>query len=250
MLDPIVDLKIDFEFYNMTDRLHIDIEHLCKCLKNEHVRLLVLIHFFGYVDPNYEMVIQLARRNGCLVLEDEAHAMLTDLVGGATGRRGDAAIFSFHKLLPVNKGGALVLNAPSEDQLAGTQSSVNDPCPFEFDLKMISEIRRRNATVLDSLLTPLREELEPLWGLPTGNEVLQSYPLLVRNASRDDLYFSMNKAGFGVISLYHTLVPQIASDQFPEPHSISRKILNLPIHQDVSEGCIESMISQLKVLLS
>ena len=52
--------------------------------------------------------------------------------------------------------------------------------------------------------------------------------MIVREANRDELYERMNAAGFGVVSLYHTLIEQIPRDEFPESFELSRTILNLP----------------------
>jgi dTDP-4-amino-4,6-dideoxygalactose transaminase len=91
-----------------------DLEAKIKLVKP---KVLLLIHYFGFPDPNLSMVIKLAEANGILVIEDEAHSMLSDLVGGICGRLSDSAIFSFHKLLPVDQGGALVLNKIENDIL-------------------------------------------------------------------------------------------------------------------------------------
>jgi hypothetical protein len=55
----------------------------------------------------------------------------------------------------------------------------------------------------------------------------------------------MNAAGFGVVSLYHTLISQISPDCFPATARVSQHILNLPVHQDASEKARESMVREL-----
>ena len=51
---------------------------------------------------------------------------------------------------------------------------------------------------------------------------------------RFDVYRRMRASGVGVVALYHTLVDAIDPDALPgRPTTISRRILNLPIHQDV-----------------
>ena len=61
---------------------------------------------------------------------------------------------------------------------------------------------------------------------------------------RDKLYFQLNKDGYGVTSLYHTLINEI-DDQFIVENTISSTILNLPIHQDVGKASIKQMIDRL-----
>ncbi len=83
VFDPVEKLELSYDFYRMDHSLHIELDHLESLLKSKPVRLLVLIHYFGFVDPAYEQAVSLARRHGAMILEDEAHAMLTDLVAAA-----------------------------------------------------------------------------------------------------------------------------------------------------------------------
>ncbi len=117
VFDPIRRLKCRYDFYRLDRRLFIDMDDLEAKIKLVKPKVLLLIHYFGFPDPNLSMVIKLAEANGILVIEDEAHSMLSDLVGGICGRLSDSAIFSFHKLLPVDQGGALVLNKIENDIL-------------------------------------------------------------------------------------------------------------------------------------
>lgn len=59
----------------------------------------------------------------------------------------------------------------------------------------------------------------------------------------------MNDAGFGAVSLYHTLIDQIRENEFPASHQISRRILNLPIHQDAQEEDLHEMVDCLTGLV-
>ncbi|MBW4633787.1 MAG: DegT/DnrJ/EryC1/StrS family aminotransferase [Iphinoe sp. HA4291-MV1] len=246
VFDPIAELGLSYAFYKVDRRLHIDLDHLEQLFQTHKVKVLVLIHYFGYVDPNYVKAIKLARSYGALVLEDEAHAMLTDLVGGASGRLGDACIFSLHKMLPLKEGGMLVVNSGQESLLnSELWAEIHLPSPWEYDIKEISHRRCQNAELLSQLLEPLRDEVEPLWDKPQAGEVPQTYPVLIRNVSRDQLYFAMNQAGFGVVSLYHTMIEQITLEEFPVSHQLARHILNLPVHQDVESDALKVMVNQL-----
>lgn len=246
VFDPVASLHLDYSFYALDERLRIDIDSLRTELQSGCIRVLVIIHYFGYVDPSYSEAVRIAREHDVFVLEDEAHAMLSDVVGGICGRLGDACIYSFHKILPVESGGAAIINDP-RSPLA--QRLVADPdCTLplcDFDLNHIADKRRANSLVLDKLVRELAPEIEPLFGAPGCREVPQSYPVMIRDGSRDRLYHEMNAAGFGVVSLYHTLISQISPDHFPAAAKISRHILNLPVHQDASEEALESMLREL-----
>jgi dTDP-4-amino-4,6-dideoxygalactose transaminase len=246
VFDPIASLHLDYSFYALDERLRIDIASLRAELQSGCIRVLVIIHYFGYVDPSYAEAVRIAREHDVFVLEDEAHAMLSDVVGGICGRLGDACIYSFHKILPVEAGGAAILNdseAPLAQTLAGSPG-----CGLptgDFDLHRIARKRRTNSLLLDGLVRELAPGIEPLFGAPGRHEFPQSYPVMIRNGSRDRLYHELNAAGFGVVSLYHTLISQISSDCFPAAAKVSRHILNLPVHQDASEEALESMVREL-----
>lgn len=247
VFDPVAQLRLRYDFYRMDDHLHIDLEHLRFLFLNHPVNLLVIIHFFGYPDPAYKEAVALAREFGVRVLEDEAHAMLSDLVGGICGRLGDACIFSLHKLFPFETGGMLMVNQTMSSIPALIENSqLESFLPWEFDLKGISAKRQENARLLSGLLEPLAGRIDPLWGEPSPGEIPQTYPVIVQHASRDQLYFMMNDAGFGVVSLYHTLIKEITPDAFPASHWLSRRILNLPVHQDVQTEYLELMVRKLE----
>ena len=247
VFDPVETLGLDYDFYRLDRNLHIDMEHLETVLKTRSVNVVVLIHYFGGVDPNYKEAVSLARKHGALVLEDEAHAMLTDLVGGASGRAGDASLFSLHKILPVETGGMLVVNSSGKKLLSDIESSSTSQfLPWEYDLHEISLRRRNNMHVLKELLEPLGDFVKPLWDWSVPEHIPQSFPVIIQHASRDELYFSMNSAGFGVVSLYHTMIKPITKDEYPDSHYLANHILNLPIHQDIEPEMLEPMVNRLR----
>lgn len=167
VFDPIAELGLPHAFYRVDRRLRLDLDHLEEVLRTTRVRVLVLIHYFGYVDPCYRQAAALARQHGALVLEDEAHALLTDLVGGASGRVGDACLFSLHKMLPVGSGGLLVVNPSGDPRLREiAPADPNVRLPWEYDLAELAARRRENAAHLHRLLVPLAAHIEPLWGPP------------------------------------------------------------------------------------
>ncbi len=246
VLDPLESLGLHVDFYRVTDDLGIDIDHLQDRLKRSRPAGVLVIPFFGHVPTGYRQAIAVSREAGALVLEDEAHAMLTDLVAGTTGRLGDAAVLSLHKLLPVRSGGALLLKGEERGRfdVAGFAGGPVTALA-EYDLPAIAAARRGNVAVLIELLEPYADEIVPLWSRAEEGEVLHSFPVLVRDAPRDEVYEVMNNMGLGVVSLYHTLVEAISPEEFPISHRISRSILNLPVHQEVSHDDLEILVRRL-----
>lgn len=242
IFDPIRELELDYAFYRLDDYLRIDLDSLRQMISCATPRLLLLVHYFGHVDPSYAGVMALARNAGLRVIEDEAHAMLTDLVGGACGRLGDVCLYSLHKLLPISGGGMLVRNHANESADGGIL--------WRHDLGGISVTRRRNARRCYELLGGMREDVEPLWGHAAEGETPQTLPVRLLRANRDAVYHDMNRAGFGVVSLYHTLIEPIAKNAFPESHCLASRILNLPVHQDIVPEQIDAMVERLKQSLT
>jgi len=241
VFDPIAGLGLKPDFYRLDGNLRIDLDHLTERIEKTEAKALVLIHYFGYVDPAYEAAAGLARKAGLRVIEDEAHAMLSDLIGGACGRLGDACIYSLHKLLPVSSGGMLVRNRVVED---------NYPAAFcSHDLAAIAARRRRNAMALAELVREMDDEVTPLFDCEGGSEVPQTYPVRLRRANRDAVYHEMNEAGFGVVSLYHTMIEPIREGGFGDAMNLSRQILNLPVHQDATPADMTLLVGRLKEAL-
>jgi dTDP-4-amino-4,6-dideoxygalactose transaminase len=240
IFDPVRELSLDHAFYRLDRSLEIDVASLQDAIRRGNAKVLLLVHYFGHVDSAYADAVALARNAGLRVIEDEAHAMLSDLVGGICGRLGDVCLYSLHKLLPIDSGGVLVRNkiAAEREQTASIF--------WQHDLAFQASARRRNAQLLYHLLDGLREDVEPLWGPPAEGEVPQTLPVRLLRADRDAVYHDMNRAGFGVVSLYHTLICAITDRGFPESHRLARHILNLPVHQDILPQDMDDMVSHLK----
>jgi dTDP-4-amino-4,6-dideoxygalactose transaminase len=244
IFDPIRELGLNFGFYRLDRALHIDMASVQEAVESSRAKVLLLVHYFGHVDPSYELAVRMARNAGLRVIEDEAHAMLSDLTGAVCGRLGDVCLYSLHKLLPVRSGGMLVRNG---DPLA---PGVSARSLWEHDLAVISASRRRNAIRLLQLLAEVRDDAEPLWDPPLDGEVPQTLPVRLLHADRDAVYHEMNGAGFGVVSLYHTLIEPISKSAFPESYRLARKILNLPVHQDILLEDLDALIACFKKSLS
>ena len=249
VFDPIASIGAKPIFYRMDENLLIDAADVQCKIRERLPRVLVLIHYFGYPDPNSEALAAYGRKHGVIVLEDEAHAMLSDLVGGVCGRAGDSAIFSLHKVLPFHEGGLLLLNSSASDSVRKKLAEDEHPGEllsfWEYDLHCIAAVRRRNAEQLIAALPALEGRVSLLFpSLPPG-VVPQTLPVVIQQKNRDDLYFEMNSAGFGVVSLYHTLIGDIGAQEFPESHLLASHIMNLPVHQDVEPQQLEAMVHKL-----
>jgi dTDP-4-amino-4,6-dideoxygalactose transaminase len=90
-------------FYDVADDLSVDPGTVKAVLARERVRLLLVINYFGFLQPRREEISSLCSEHGTVLLEDCAHSLLT----GGSGECGDLSVVSYRKLLPVFDGGGL-----------------------------------------------------------------------------------------------------------------------------------------------
>ena len=239
IFDPIINSGCRFDFYSVNDKLQINIHDFKdKVTKNQKDVLVLLVHYFGFPDVNYPELCIWLEEKSILFIEDCAHALLTDLVGGMCGRAGEASFYSLHKLLPLSKGGMLKLNKPNLkiENLVEQNIAINY---WEYDLYQIYQKRRLNYNYLVEMLSNVKN-LEILYPNLIDGIGPQTLPVFVSN-NRDNLYQKMNHHGFGLVSLYHTMINEIDPIIFPESHLLAKKIFNFPVHQDIDHEAILKM---------
>lgn len=240
VFDPVRETGVKYIFYKVDKNLNIDIDDYKRIIDENEVKLSIIIHYFGFVDSNYKEFIEISKEKSIFILEDEAHAMYSDLIGGISGRMGDACIFSLHKMLPLNEGGAVVLNNKNISICDGNQNGNI----YNFDLSQIAVKRIENFNYINSKIEELNQDVKKLRHFIKEGEVPQTYPVLIENVSRNELYKLLNELGFGVVSLYHTMIEELK--EFEDTNYLSEKILNLPIHQDVDIEDIDKLIEAMK----
>ena len=114
------------------------------------------------------------------------------------------------------------------------------------DLEEIRRVRRDNFAYLNAKRGGIRAFFE---NLPEGVVPL-NFPIRIEKVDRNDVYTALQRADIPTSSIYHTLIPQIVSAEYPISHAVSRSILNLPIHQTVTHAEIDHMIDVLHRVLS
>lgn len=250
VFDPIKKLGLDYEFYALDRELHVNLADLAAKLTK--ARMLVVIHYFGRPDPQLAKIVSLARRQGVAVIEDAAHALFSSLVGGTCGCWGDATIYSLHKMLPLAAGGLLQINGDlSWSARAADRCEEYLRAFVQYDWCGIARRRLDNEALLRNLIARLPQALQPLWpDLPAAGVVPQTFPVLVGGGRRDRLYFGLNEAGFGAVSLYHQLIDEIRTEEYPVSHWLAANILNLPVHQDCDPDGLAAMVQCIGRLLS
>jgi len=250
IFDPINKLRnVSVIYYKMDGDLNIDFDDLIsKIMKLEHEKFAVLaVNYFGFIDPNIEKIYSKIREQNGWIIEDNAHGFFTSLYSNHSSA--DATFFSLHKMFPFNKGGSLkILN----DQLRkfefqGTQLHESDENPWLYDVSKIAFTRKYNYEKLDRIvkLEKCTSLFEPLKHSLNEGIIPQTYPIKINVGNRDKIYELMNQFGYGVVSLYHTLIKPLRDVEHKNAHNLSKQILNLPIHQDVDSSKYENMVDLL-----
>ncbi|SED67560.1 dTDP-4-amino-4,6-dideoxygalactose transaminase [Tenacibaculum sp. MAR_2010_89] len=246
IFDSVSNSGLDYDFYDLGVKLEINFEDLKIKINENDEPLVLLVHYFGFIDVKYDEITSWLTDNNVFFVEDAAHAWLTDLIGGKSGRKGNFSFYSLHKLLPLSKGGMMVSNMPKNNKEI---SKINPFVELNYDLLSIFNIRRANYKYLCSLLKDL-SGIEIVYEKLEDGICPQTLPIIIKNYNRDNLYEEMNEAGFGVVSLYHTMINDLESNKSLASSVASKKIMNLPIHQDVSKVELKKMALKLKNILN
>jgi len=94
------------EFYDVKPDLSVDPETIKQKFAKSRIKIMLMINYFGFLQPYRKELKELCTENGVILIEDCAHSPLT--VG--SGDTGDIAIYSFRKILPLPDGGGLRIN--------------------------------------------------------------------------------------------------------------------------------------------
>lgn len=93
------------------DTLNLD-ETRLECLITPRTKAIVVVHYAG-VGCEMDAILEIARRHGVAVVEDNAHGLFGAYKGKPLGTFGPLAALSFHetKNITCGEGGALIINA-------------------------------------------------------------------------------------------------------------------------------------------
>lgn len=247
--DPVIQTKTNHVFYLLDENLNMNQDDIKE--KMEQIsgkKVLLIVHYFGYRDPAYQEICHLALENDCYIIEDCAHALFTDYVDQKCGIYADAVFYSLHKMLPLSNGGMLKVKNRKLLVKEGVYQQVS---PFFYDFKNISDIRKKNAQVLEERLNKLEKYITIL--RPEAkykDQTPQTFPIRFKKVDKSEFYFELNAMDFGVVSLYHTMIEPLREKKYQMFIDIGNSILNLPVHQDATPEQMQQLCDNLEALLS
>ena len=228
-------------YYHMSKKLTIDLDSVRSQLKPHSI--LLIVNYFGFRDPCIGELIRIAHENNCVVIEDNAHGFYTYFYYGSMGA--DMTFFSLHKMFPFKQGGGLIVENNKSYQLHSLEMPV-DFNPFAYNYNKIAKVRTKNYKALSLLITKYKKYFEPLRSSKLlERNIPQTFPIIIKQGKRDNIYEIMNEAGYGVVSLYHTMIEELRCEAHSDAMWLSQRVMNLPVHQDVDGSLYQSMVDTL-----
>ena len=245
LLDPVTQSGFEFEFYKLGQELDPEIEDVLSKIDNFRPSIVLIVNYFGWDIANRKELFEQLKKRKVKIIEDNAHNLYNlhscekDIV------RPDYQIFSIHKTLGCMNGGVVV----SENKIPFIYETID-----KFDLlsfassnqNYIHKIRQENFFELEKKLSTIKTINYKSFFQTRKPSSPLNFPILMTNKEvRHKVYSALIENNIFPTALYHRLVPNLEASDYPEAHNISNRILNLPIHQDVSHNDLTKMVEIL-----
>ncbi len=247
IFDPILQEGLEYEFYTLSGDLSIPLDLFEATLLNEKYKLVLLVHYFGFRIENLKAIVDLCKKHEVLVVEDCAHLYNYNLYNFSdAGTYGDFVFYSLHKNYPLKSGGLVVQNNQILPPINSSEVQLNSNLASNiamYDLEAIVKKRIQNYKYLDRLLCDVKgiKRLKTLG----NNDIPHNYPIYIQEGLREKLYFWMSYKDIHLIALYYRLIDGLNTKKYTEMLDLSNSILNLPVHQDMTNENIESLVKLL-----
>jgi len=248
IFDPVNNTDTQYKFYGLSKTLRIDIDDFKNIIESLDNPIVLLVHYFGFPDEKYTEIVNWLDLNNIYYVEDSAHAMLSDLIGGVCGKNGAYNIYALHKILPFPDGGYLIDNHKDSLEIEMEDNTNISPI-FSYDLRKIYELRRRNYQFLIDNISDIKG-ITILYPKLIDGICPQTLPIILDDFNRNEVYHQLNSMGFGLVSLYHTMIDPLKNSKYISATYTSFQITNLPIHQDCNIGNLRRMVIALKNILN
>lgn len=151
----------------------------------------LLVHYFG-LRSDLDSAAAFAAEGKIALIEDCAHALLSSASGSDAGTRGQLAVYSWRKFLPVARGGALVTNAGIQTQRPDPEQA-EDPSVFGGygdagrQLAKWALFRSGSMRALEALGAVLSDERPPHASIVAGRQSPDRHALRILSATAPEL---------------------------------------------------------------
>ena len=260
-------------FVDVASDMNMDPKALSRAITSK-TRAIIPVHLTGRPARMAE-ILGIARRHGLRVIEDAAQAAGANYRGKPVGSWGDLGCFSFHPLKNLNAcgdAGAVVTSNASwakklkilrnhghphrDDCLEFSLTSRLDGLQAEIlriklrGLGAVTRRRKRNAALYQSLLAGC-----PQVDCPQDEPGMESvyHTFVIQCEKRDYLRKHLARKGIGTAVHYPVPIHLMKVGKklgfkkgaFPETEHLTKRILSLPIHQDLSERQIRAVALEI-----
>lgn len=249
VFDPIRKLKLQYRFYKLNPDLSVNFEDLVSEIDKGSVKVVFVIHYFGFPQKDIEKIALLCKEKNIVLIEDCAHSFSSHLNGKQIGSFGDFSLFSIHKICATQAGGILQVNHPDQQNIA-LRDLIDQEDLLQYvnsDVEKIARRRRENYQYYLKKMADSKLFEIPFKQLPDGCVPL-NFPIFVKHYDRFSVYNKLIEQGVSVVSLWYRLIDEIDPKQFPISADLSSKILNLPVHQDITSEDIDYIVGKLNEL--
>ena len=114
------ELRINVEFYQLSDGLRIDAEEI-RDKTSIGETILFVINYFGF-PADWELVNTLKKELGLFIIEDNAHSPFSKYRDTNLGSLGDMSFNSLRKFLPLLSGSELCIKNTDENEFYGERT--------------------------------------------------------------------------------------------------------------------------------
>lgn len=254
VLDPIEENKVNYLFYPIEKDFKINTNTIKKMVEKKSIKALLLIHYYGILHCDILEIKRICKENNVLLIEDCAHTLYSKYKNKYLGDFGDFSFYSLHKVLPIKSGGYFKIN---NKKYFNTKLKVinEDKAPYNTLEALLQYDELNSKDIVLKNYEYMSDKLKNIDGLEVVFPHLEegiyplNLPIYLTKIPREEFYFKMIDSGITLISLYYQLINSIQESEYPTSHLISKKILNLPINQDIKKNEMDLIISFSKEIL-
>ena len=241
----------------------------------KNTRAVVPVHLYGRLAP-MDAIMEIAGKNGLMVIEDAAQAHGAAWKGKGPGQWGDAACFSFYpgkNLGAWGDGGAVFSRDSALAERVAMRANHGRSGKYRHEfLAVNSRLDGLQAAVLRVKLRHLKDWTEArnrvaawygerLAGLPgitipaaDGDARHVSHLHVVRLGDRDGVLEKLRQGGIGAGVHYPLPLHEqpalrhlgMAPDDLPETHKAAGEVISLPMYPELTEDQVERVVAALK----
>jgi dTDP-4-amino-4,6-dideoxygalactose transaminase len=282
ILCPIKEKKLNYSFYKINKNLEVDLNDLRKKIKKEKPNIILIINYFGFIQPNLSKIKEICQKKEIKLVEDNVQSFLSP-----HQTMGDFVFNSYRKFIPTPDGAFLLGKFPKKVKINNSpkkftskrftggilktlkifknyyrnlfsssekkdidnykkparMSKISKYLLNRINLEKISIKRRRNYSFLSKNLN--NSEIIPLYTNLDPQTTPLGFPIICKS-EKEKIKIKENLIRNKIYPPIHWPLPEeVSKNEFKESWNISKCIMTLPIDQRYTP---EDMKKILKIL--